>query len=72
MEFIIDRSGDALTGMVLSLLAQGYEPPNAAIIGIYLHGLAANIAVQEQSVESLLVTDIFNYIGQAFRETAGG
>ncbi len=62
-------SGDALTGIILSLLAQGYEPRNAAIAGVYLHGLAADIAVRHQSPESLLITDIFAFIGQAFNDT---
>ncbi|MCK7536166.1 MAG: hypothetical protein MZV63_36855 [Marinilabiliales bacterium] len=39
-------SGDVLTGMILSLLAQGYEPVNAAITGVFLHGLAGDIAAE--------------------------
>lgn len=60
-------SGDALTGIILSLLAQGYTAPDAAIAGVYLHGLAADIALQKQSVESLLITDVIESIGQAFK-----
>lgn len=63
-------SGDALTGMILSLLAQGYTPVNAAIAGVYLHGLAADIAVKDQSMESLLISDIFSCIGKAFLATS--
>lgn len=65
-------SGDALTGMILSLLAQGYTALNAAVAAVYLHGLAADLALKNQSVESLLVTDIFNFIGTAFNETTSG
>jgi hydroxyethylthiazole kinase-like sugar kinase family protein len=39
-------SGDVLTGIITSLLAQSYEPVNAAILGVYLHGLAADIAAR--------------------------
>jgi hydroxyethylthiazole kinase-like uncharacterized protein yjeF len=49
-------SGDALTGIITSFLAQGYEPFNAAKQGVYLHGLAADIALKEQSMESVLIT----------------
>lgn len=60
-------SGDALTGIILSLLAQGYASLHAAITGVYLHGLAADIALSKgQSVESLLVTDIIACIGAGF------
>lgn len=62
-------SGDVLSGMILSLLAQGYEPSDAAQIGVYLHGLSADIAVKEQSLESLLATDVIECIGKAFMST---
>lgn len=65
-------SGDALTGIILSLLAQGYEALHAAIVGVYLHGLAADFALQGQSPESLLITDIFSCIGKAFNHTRSG
>lgn len=60
-------SGDALTGMCLSFLAQGYMPLHAGILAVYLHGLAADIAVKEQSEESVLITDIIENIGSAFK-----
>ncbi|MDP1811178.1 MAG: NAD(P)H-hydrate dehydratase [Sediminibacterium sp.] len=61
-------SGDVLTGMLTALLAQQYSPLHAALIGVYLHGLAADIAIEEQSMESLLATDIIEMIGKAFRK----
>ncbi|RYY50195.1 MAG: NAD(P)H-hydrate dehydratase [Chitinophagaceae bacterium] len=61
-------SGDALTGMILALLAQGYEPLHAAILAVYLHGLAADITLSKQSVESMLITDVIEDIGKAFKE----
>ncbi len=59
-------SGDALTGMITALLAQGYGPFDAAQCGVYLHGLAADFALEKQSPESMLITDVIECIGQAF------
>ncbi|HSH64651.1 MAG TPA: NAD(P)H-hydrate dehydratase [Bacteroidia bacterium] len=61
-------SGDALTGMITALLAQGYTSFTAAKIGVYLHGLAANIALKKQSMESMLISDVIECIGQAFKK----
>lgn len=60
-------SGDALTGMITSFLAQGYTTLEAAKLGVYLHGLAADIALQTQSEESMLITDVIENIGLAFK-----
>lgn len=62
-------SGDALLGLIASFRAQGYQAMHAAMMGVYLHGLAADIAVQQFSEESLLITDVIQYYGKAFRET---
>jgi len=51
-------SGDVLTGMIASLCAQGYLPKIAACMGVYLHGLAADTAIQHQSQASLIASDI--------------
>lgn len=59
-------SGDVLTGMILSLLAQGYDPENAALTGVFLHGLAGDIAAEKSCFESLIASDIINSIGEAF------
>jgi NAD(P)H-hydrate epimerase len=59
-------SGDTLTGIILSLLSQGYRPEEAAILGVYLHGLAGDIAVEESSCESIIATDIINNLSKAF------
>jgi len=59
-------SGDALTGIILSLLAQGYDPEIAAIFGVYLHGRAGDLAVKEMGEESLTVSDLIEYLGKAF------
>ncbi len=59
-------SGDVLTGIILSLLAQNYRPAEAALLGVYLHGLAGDIALEQQSEESLLASDIVANLGKAF------
>ncbi len=59
-------SGDSLTGILLSLLAQGYTPENAAIVGVYLHGLAGDIAAEESGYESIIASDIINCLSMAF------
>jgi ADP-dependent NAD(P)H-hydrate dehydratase / NAD(P)H-hydrate epimerase len=60
-------SGDVLTGIILSLLAQGYSPKDAAIIGVYLHGLAGDIAANQLSQEALIAGDIIDYLPTAFK-----
>ena len=60
-------SGDVLTGMLTALLAQGYGSLEAAHLGVYLHGLSADIAVKDSAYESLLATDVTAHIPAAFR-----
>lgn len=62
-------SGDALTGILTALLAQRYEPSEAAILGVYLHGLAGDLAVREKGHYSLLASDLIDFIPGAFRKT---
>jgi hydroxyethylthiazole kinase-like uncharacterized protein yjeF len=64
-------SGDVLTGIILSLLGQGYLPRDAAILGVYLHGLAGDLASEAFSEESLIAGDIIEYLGNAFRYIKG-
>jgi hydroxyethylthiazole kinase-like uncharacterized protein yjeF len=58
-------SGDALTGMLTGFLAQGYQPWEAALISVYLHGLAGDIAASYFSEQSMLASDLNDCIGQA-------
>jgi hydroxyethylthiazole kinase-like uncharacterized protein yjeF len=59
-------SGDVLTGIITSLLAQSYEPINAALLGVYLHGLTADIALPETGYQSFIASDCIAYLGKAF------
>jgi ADP-dependent NAD(P)H-hydrate dehydratase / NAD(P)H-hydrate epimerase len=61
-------SGDVLTGILLSLLAQGYSSENAAVLGVYLHGMAGDIAAGDSCYESIIASDIINNIGKAFNQ----
>jgi NAD(P)H-hydrate epimerase len=57
-------SGDVLTGIIASLCAQGYENATAACLSVYVHGLAADIAIQTQSKSSLVASDIIQNLNQ--------
>lgn len=59
-------TGDVLTGMITSLLAQSYEPIDAAILGVYLHGVTADIALPETGYQSFIASDVIATIGKAF------
>lgn len=59
-------SGDVLTGMILSLLNQSYSPKESAILGVYLHGLAGDMAAKEKSQPGMIAGDIIDKIGEAF------
>jgi len=59
-------TGDVLTGMITSLLAQSYEPIDAAILGVYLHGFTANIAINETGYQSFIASDVIANIGKAY------
>ncbi len=59
-------SGDVLTGIILSLLAQQMKPANAAIAGVYLHGLAGDFAAANVGEISLIASDIINHLPKAF------
>lgn len=51
-------SGDVLTGIILSLLAQRYTPEEAALIGVFMHGRAGDKAAAEKSMEAMIASDI--------------
>ena len=59
-------SGDVLTGIITSLLAQAYKPCDAAILGVYLHGLTADIALPETGYQSFIASSIIEYLGKAY------
>ena len=58
-------SGDVLTGIMVGLLAQGYQPQDAALTGVFLHGLAADLITETE--ETMLASDIIRGLKLAFR-----
>ncbi|MDX1285569.1 MAG: NAD(P)H-hydrate dehydratase, partial [Draconibacterium sp.] len=64
-------SGDVLTGIILGLLAQGITAENAAKIGVFIHGLAGDLVVADNSDYSMIAGDIISYMGKAFCSLQG-
>lgn len=60
-------TGDVLAGMITGLAAQGLELKDAAALGVYLHGLAGDIAAQELTEYSLIASDLLKYIPKAIK-----
>lgn len=60
-------SGDVLTGIITGLLARGYKEEDACSVGMYLHGLAGDLAARELGKESLIATDIIRFLPYAFK-----
>lgn len=58
-------SGDVLTGVVTGLLAQGYSPESAILVGVYIHGLAGDLAAIVMGEESMIASDIIDYLPKA-------
>lgn len=59
-------TGDVLMGMITSLLAQSYQPIDAAILGVYLHGLTADIALPKTGYQAFIASDAIKHIGKAY------
>ena len=59
-------SGDVLTGILTGLLARGYHQREACLLGVYLHGLAGDLAARELGEESLMASDITRFLPKAF------
>ncbi|WP_106916315.1 NAD(P)H-hydrate dehydratase [Chryseobacterium aurantiacum] len=65
-------SGDVLTGILTSLLAQRYSEEDTCILGVWLHGKAADLAAEKHSKESMLPTDVIDELGNVFAELNAG
>ena len=59
-------SGDALSGIILGLLARGYNAPQAALLGVFIHGFAADLCHDEMSEEAMLISDVIKKLPAAF------
>jgi ADP-dependent NAD(P)H-hydrate dehydratase / NAD(P)H-hydrate epimerase len=65
-------SGDVLTGIITGLMAQQYDPGDAALLGVYIHGLAGDLAAEELTEISMIAGDIIDYLPRAFSEVLDG
>jgi len=61
-------SGDVLTGIILGLLCQGYTPDYAAMLGVYLHATAGDIAAEDMGIEALVAGDLIAFLGDAYND----
>lgn len=61
-------TGDVLTGVITGLLAQGYHPMQATLMGVYFHGTAADIAINQYGIESLMASDVIQFLGRAYMD----
>lgn len=61
-------SGDVLSGIIVGLMARGYTTAEAAVVGMYLHGLAGDIAAETMGMESLIATDMITALPRAFEQ----
>jgi NAD(P)H-hydrate epimerase len=59
-------SGDVLTGLIGGLLAQGYRAEDAAILGVYIHGLAGDIAEEQLGQHAMSASDLIHFFSEAF------
>ena len=59
-------SGDVLTGLIAALASQGLPSLDAARLGVYLHGLAGDLAADQMGQESLIATDLIRFLPKAF------
>ena len=58
-------SGDVLTGVIVSLLAQGWEPLKAACAGVWLHGAAGDLSAKKQGQQGMMASDMLDDLGKA-------
>ncbi len=61
-------SGDVLTGILTALLSQGYSSRDAALLGVYLHGLAGDQVANELGMDSLIASDLVGHLPMAFKK----
>jgi len=61
-------SGDVLTGLVTALVCQGLAPFDAARLGVFLHGLAGDLAASELGQEAMIASDLIRFLPNAFQE----
>ena len=61
-------SGDVLTGILTGFVTQGYLALEACLLGVYLHGMAGDIAAKKSSQEAMIAGDIIDCLGEPFKQ----
>jgi NAD(P)H-hydrate repair Nnr-like enzyme with NAD(P)H-hydrate dehydratase domain len=61
-------TGDVLTGVIAALLGQGLQPFEAAHLGVYVHGLAGDLAAESLGQNSLIASDLIRFLPDAFQK----
>jgi NAD(P)H-hydrate epimerase len=61
-------SGDALTGIITGLRAQGLDPLSSALLGVHAHGLAGDLAANELGMDGMLISDLIDHLPQAWQK----
>jgi ADP-dependent NAD(P)H-hydrate dehydratase / NAD(P)H-hydrate epimerase len=64
-------TGDVLTGILTGLLAQGYSSEDAALVGVYLHGLSGDLTAAQKGLNSLIASDLIEFLPLSFKKTLG-
>lgn len=64
-------TGDVLTGIITGLKAQGYSSLESCLLGVYIHGLAGDLALAERGYEALIAGDLIDNLGKAFQSLYG-
>ena len=64
-------TGDVLTGLIGGLLAQGSVPWDAGRLGVYLHGLAGDVAARALTPQAMIASDMLEYLPNAWRRVTG-
>lgn len=60
-------SGDVLTGIIASLAGQGLSPVNAAVLGVYIHGISGDVSAEMEGMHSTVASDLIDNLGSAFK-----
>ena len=60
-------TGDVLCGIISGLIAQGFETRQAADLGVYLHGLAGDLAAEEKTQPGMIASDVFEFIPETLK-----
>lgn len=60
-------SGDVLTGIITSLRGQGYDHVSSSVLGVFIHGLAGDLAAKRKGLNAIVASDIINYLSDAFQ-----